>query len=150
MILIVEDESIYRRAISEILEASGLQREVATDGFQALQNLEKKHYTLAVVDLVLPGPVNGFDVIKKIKTTSPNTRIIAMSGYGNQSLVQKTYKAGADLFIPKPFKLEKLAEEVKKLLNVKKPEVESPSKKESSTIDIRTIPEIFNGFSSYI
>ncbi len=147
MILIVEDESIYRRAISEILEVSGLQREVATDGFQALQNLEKRHYTLAIVDLVLPGPVNGFDVIKKIKTTSPNTRIIAMSGYGNQSLVQKTYKAGADLFIPKPFKPEKLAEEVEKLLHVKKPGVESSPTKESSTIDIRTIPEIFNGFS---
>ncbi len=147
MILIVEDESIYRRAISEILEVSGLQGEVSTDGYQAMQNLEKRHYSLAIVDLVLPGPVNGFDVIKKIKTTSPGTRIIAMSGYGNQSLVQKTYKAGADLFIPKPFKPEKLAEEVEKLLQVKKKEVEPTTKTESSSIDIRTIPEIFNGFS---
>ncbi|MBN2411111.1 response regulator [candidate division KSB1 bacterium] len=147
MILIVEDESIYRRAITEILEVSGLQGEVATDGYQAMQNLEKKHYSLAIVDLVLPGPVNGFDVIKKIKTTSPGTHIIAMSGYGNQSLVQKTYKAGADLFIPKPFKPEKLAMEVEKLLQIKKTEVEPTPKTESSTIDIRTIPEIFNGFS---
>jgi len=147
MILIVEDESIYRRAIAEILEASGLQIEVATDGFQALQNLEKKHYSLAIIDLVLPGPVNGLDVIKKIKTKTPNTHVIAMSGYGNQSLIQKTYKAGADLFMPKPFKLEKLLEEVEKLLHIKKPAVEQTPKTKPSTIDIKTIPEIFNGFS---
>ncbi len=146
MILIVEDEPVFRSTISEMLQVLGMTIDIATDGYQALKNLEQKDYTLAIIDLVLPGPMNGLDVIKKIKLHTPSTRIIAISGYGNQSLIQKTYKAGADLYIPKPFKPEKLVDEAESLLAKKKP-AEPVVPIEEPKADKVSMPEIFNGFS---
>ncbi|HPG40245.1 MAG TPA: response regulator [bacterium] len=147
MILIVEDEPVFRSTITEMLQVLGMSIDIATDGYQALKNLEKKNYTLAIIDLVLPGPMNGLDVIKKIKLHTPSTRIIAISGYGNQSLIQKTYKAGADLFIPKPFKPEKLVDEAESLLAKKKSSDPVVQVEEEPKVDKGSMPELFNGFS---
>ncbi len=127
MILIVEDEALFSQAIAEMLDGFGKRVIIATDGDQALEKMEKYHYSLAVIDLVLPGPMNGLEVIKKIKLHTPSTRVIAISGYGNQSLIQKTYKAGADVFIAKPFKPVELIDHVEKLLFKRKAvETEEP------------------------
>lgn len=68
-ILVVEDESDVARLIAMILERAGYQVDIAFDGAQALEALEKKHYAGMTLDLMLPD-ISGLEVIAKARNLS--------------------------------------------------------------------------------
>ncbi|HPG40244.1 MAG TPA: response regulator [bacterium] len=112
MILVVDDEPIYQKLITNALKETGEDFDVADDGYAAIDKIQKNKYLLAIVDLVLPGPVNGNDIIKRIKKINPDTAVIVCTGYANQSILSKTEKAGADTHLLKPFNPEQLQQKV--------------------------------------
>jgi len=117
MILVVEDEPIYQKLITNSLVDTGCEIDVASDGYQALQKIKENKYILAVIDLVLPGAINGIDIIKQLKKESPETPIIVCSGYGSHTVQTKIEKAGANDFLIKPFTPEQMYEKVRSLLS---------------------------------
>ncbi|NOY59726.1 MAG: response regulator [Calditrichaeota bacterium] len=115
-ILIVDDDSAIRKYLSYTLNSANYQVELATDGYEALTQARNSKYDLAIVDLVLPGEMNGMDIINSLKTISPDTRVIATSAYSGQAFGDKTTRAGADIFITKTLLAEKLLTSVESLL----------------------------------
>lgn len=116
MILVVDDEPIYQKLITNALKGTDSEFDLADDGYAALDKIQKNHYILAIVDLVLPGPVNGNDIIKRIKKLHPDTAVIVCTGYANQSILNKIEKAGADTHLLKPFNPEQLQQIVASLV----------------------------------
>ncbi len=107
-ILIVEDDPVSQLFCQRILKKQGNEVDTASDGYEAIKKAKETNYDSLLVDLVLPGMMNGIDVIKKIRSLLPNSSIIAYSGFSDTDITERVIQAGADNFLAKPFKPEKL------------------------------------------
>jgi DNA-binding NtrC family response regulator len=125
-ILIVDDEPSMRMALSESLASCGYRIETAVDGQDALRKLSGGSFRLVITDMRMP-KLGGMDVLKSIKLTSPETKVIVITAYGTINTAVEAMKEGASEFIMKPFSLEDLERVVKTVLNKKGPEGEPSS-----------------------
>lgn len=108
-IFIVEDEKAIADTLKLNLELEGYSVIEANAGKKAMQlfNEHKNKINLVLLDVMLP-EINGFDLYKEFKKTSPNTPIIFLTAK-NQSIDKITgLKLGADDYLTKPFDLEEL------------------------------------------
>jgi len=146
MILVVDDEPIYQKLISKSLKGISCQIDIAGDGYVAMEKIKQNKYLLAIIDLVLPGAVNGMDIIRKLKKENPETPIIVCSGYGSSSIQTRIEKAGADDFIFKPFTPEKMFDKVRQLLNDKIDFEKQEQAADEGKIEPESIPQIIENF----
>lgn len=123
-ILLVDDDPVMQRYTGHILEKASFEVDTASDAFEAIDRARQISYDVVVVDLVLPGPLNGVDVIKEIRKSCPLAKIIAYSGFSDEDISEKVSIAGADNFLTKPFKPNELME----LVNAAKKELNEPHK----------------------
>jgi len=146
-VLIVDDEEDIRNLSSQILRSRGYNIDTAADGNEALQKTKQNPYDLALVDLVLPGGINGLDIIKEIAKSSSDTRIVAFTGFCDANIAEKTARAGAHGFLSKPFFSDQLVQTVSKWIgekdNLKKTK-DNIKKKANEDSDIE--PGIFSSF----
>ncbi len=120
-IIIVEDENFMASMMTSVLEKAGFSVEVATDGEEGLQKIEKTLPDLILLDLVLPG-INGFELLEKLKKEKRTEKIpvIIVSNLGTPEDIQKGLKTGANAFLIKTHILPKdLVDKVKKVLQQK-------------------------------
>jgi len=87
------------------------------EGLKAFDENEKKP-DLVITDLVLP-MISGFGLISLLKQQSPQTPVIAMTGWGKHPSELAT-EAKADMILMKPFELEDLDRSVSRLLSAKR------------------------------
>ena len=111
-ILIVEDDSLARDVLKELLQKD-YSVATATDGECAIEMVGKDGYSLIITDLKLPG-MNGIEVIRKVREISPETVSIVLTGYGTIESAVEAMKEGAFHYLTKPFRNDDL------LLNVKR------------------------------
>ncbi len=109
-ILIIDDEKQMRDITSQILKIEGHKIDTAADAENAIFKIKNNIYDILLVDLVLPGPMNGLDIIKQSRHSLKNIKIIAYSGFSGIDIAEKVIRAGADQFITKPFKRQELVE----------------------------------------
>ena len=118
-ILIVDDEKEMREISSQIFQVEGYEVDTASDAENALFKIKKNKYNFLLVDLVLPGRLNGIDIIKQVRKTLPHIKIIAYSGFSGIDIAEKVIRAGANNFITKPFKRQEIINVFNKLHNRK-------------------------------
>jgi two-component system response regulator AtoC len=114
-ILLIDDESHNREALSLLLANAGYQVRSAESGEEALEILQKTPFEIVITDLFLPG-VNGIDILKKVKEDSPYTNVILITGNASAETAVEAMKEGAFDYITKPFNFEKLKVQVSKAL----------------------------------
>lgn len=117
-ILIVDDDRDILAAMVATLEELGPTVFTASDGNDAITQAQATPPDLVVLDMMLPKR-SGFLVMEKLKSGKKRTdppRVIMVTG--NQGMRHKTYaeSLGVDLYLNKPFRMEKLVDSVKKLL----------------------------------
>ncbi len=144
-ILIVDDERDLRETSAELLRLEGYEVVTAADGDEAVMKSGANNFDLALVDLVLPGQMNGLEIISKLRTRSPQTHIIAFTGFSGQNFSQKAIKAGANEFVTKPGLAKNLVTNINKFFNKEsaivniQPEDESKPQNGSS-VQSRPVP----------
>ncbi len=119
-ILIVEDEADNLELLNMMLGNMGYNTDLANDGMEALELLEKNLPDLVISDVMMPR-LNGFELCKRIKDDE-NTRLIPvvlLTGLDSTEDRIHGIKAGADDFISKPFHLEELQARVGSLIKLK-------------------------------
>jgi len=124
-ILIVDDEPRLVRLVKVNLLASGYSVSTATDGKTAIEMLEAASYDLLILDIMLPGPFNGFEACKRIREFS-DIPIIMLTGRAREQDRIRGFDAGADDYITKPFSVEELLLRVKAILRRAHPSEEFP------------------------
>lgn len=103
-ILLVDDDRAFLRRLGEILKGAGYQVIKARTGIRAIELIERLHtdVDLAVIDLVLPGELSGFDVIGFLSRDSPDIKILAASALFREPQMYLARRLGAQDTVEKP------------------------------------------------
>jgi len=101
-ILIVDDDSIFGENLRELLVDLKYSVEFENSGTKAVQRLLREKFDVVLTDLKMNG-MNGFDVIREIKSIKPGIKIILMTGYGDSCTRIEALECGACHYITKPF-----------------------------------------------
>jgi two-component system, chemotaxis family, CheB/CheR fusion protein len=108
-VVVVEDQADARLMMQLLLESQGLTVSTAENGKDGVELIEDLRPDLALVDLGLP-VMSGFDLARHIRKNAPHarTRLVALSGYGQDSDVEAAIEAGFDEHLTKPVDLDRL------------------------------------------
>ena len=108
-ILVIDDEPIVRTSCIRSLSPEGYEVKLASSGKEALELLENEPFNLVLLDLKMPD-MDGIEVLKKIKDTWPDTKVVMITGYSTVETAVKTLKLGAFSYLEKPFTPDTLLE----------------------------------------
>src|SRR5271165_2202330 len=112
-ILIVDDEALTLRTIGRALDGEGFEVLLASSGEEALTTLADQQPDFALLDVVLPG-INGIEVLRQAKLTSPSTIFIMMSAYHLVERAVEAMKLGAFDYLTKPFHITDMVTTLKR------------------------------------
>ena len=114
-ILVVEDQPRVVRLVSEILRAVGYEVLVAGDGKQALEMVSVEQPDLVLLDVLLPGDMDGYKICRRLREFS-SVPIIMLTAKARDADVLTGFDAGADDYLTKPFNAKELIARVKAVL----------------------------------
>ena len=110
-ILVVDDDVALAEMIGIVLHNEGFDVVFCDDGSQALAQFQESHPDLVLLDVMLPG-MDGFDVCRAIRRIS-DAPIVMLTARSDTSDVVTGLEAGADDYVPKPFKPKELVARVR-------------------------------------
>jgi DNA-binding response OmpR family regulator len=114
-ILIVDDEAGMRETLQDILMQEGYKTETAKTGKEALEACQKETFDVAIIDVKLPD-MDGTSLLDTLKKFDPNLVRIIITGYPSLENAVESINSGADGYIVKPFKPQKLLAQIKERL----------------------------------
>ncbi|MNJ86191.1 Transcriptional activator protein CzcR [compost metagenome] len=114
-ILLVEDDAILSRNISDALLEEQLQVEFAYDGNIAEKLLKKKSFDCVILDINLPGK-NGYEICKTFRSYNTQTPVIMLTAFDDLEDKVQGYDCGADDYLTKPFYMRELLLRIQSLL----------------------------------
>lgn len=115
-IIIADDHIIIRAGIKQLLEGAHdmVVAGEASDGQKLIQEIQKNHYDVIVIDISMPGR-NGIEIIKQIRASGDKTPILALSYYPEEQFAIRVLKAGACGYMNKDVQPEELVEAIYKV-----------------------------------
>ena len=81
-LLVVDDEKPIRHLLRRIAERAGFEVDMAADGVEALEMLEKTDYAIAIVDLMMPR-LSGYELVQKISMLTPRPVVLVATAMAN-------------------------------------------------------------------
>jgi signal transduction histidine kinase/CheY-like chemotaxis protein len=108
-VAVVEDNPDNRHLVAEVMRMRGHRVVEADDGVSGVRAILDPPVDLAIVDIGLPG-WDGYEVARRVRASPPGrgVRLVALTGYGRDEDRARALAAGFDLFLVKPFDLDKL------------------------------------------
>jgi len=99
-ILLVDDNKFIRDTFSERLKKNKYEVVSAKDGEEAIDKIAADNFDVVITDIGMP-KVNGIEVLKFTKKNKPKIKVIMMSTYVNQEVINEVMKLGAYRYIEK-------------------------------------------------
>ncbi len=118
-ILVVDDDEILLPMLVETLSTLGYQTQGASNGEEALKKIEGVEFDLVITDIRMP-QMDGISFLRTLKEKKPKLPVIMITGFSLAYTQQRATQEGADGYLVKPFKIEKIEELVKNLLGERK------------------------------
>ena len=106
-ILIVDDDSEFRRSLKRILQKAGYHVSSASNGSQASEMLNKRVYPLILLDLHMQGK-SGLELLHEVKGKTPESKVIMITVDDSADNYSEAMSAGAFAVLQKPLKMKKL------------------------------------------
>ncbi len=115
-LLLVSGDQHGRTELSGFLMNSGYLVDEVSDAEEALAQCVKKKYVLMLVDLFIPGELNGVALIERIRQMQFKSAIVAFSNQGGKRIMEDALQAGADGYLPRDVLLAEILPAIKSLL----------------------------------
>jgi PAS domain S-box-containing protein len=107
-ILVAEDNAVNQKVALQMLKRLGYYADVAANGLEVLQALERQTYDVVLMDIQMP-EMDGIEAAQKIQERWPNRpRIIAITAYALEGDRDRFLQGGMDDYISKPIQIEEL------------------------------------------
>ena len=106
-ILVVDDEKSIREVMSIMLKRAGYAVTEASDGEEAIDQVNKEIYDLVITDLRMP-KADGMDVLKAVKSISPESVVLVVTAFGTADSAVEAMKHGAYDYLTKPFQIDEV------------------------------------------
>ena len=106
-ILIIDDERSIRNSLKEILMDEGYDVDVAENGVQGCEMVEKEKYSVIFCDIKMP-EMDGMEVLDRFASIGVDAAVIMISGHGDIDTAVECIKKGAFDFIQKPLDLNRI------------------------------------------
>jgi len=116
-LLFVDDEPNFLVLVDRILTNDGYRVTTALDSRQALSYVDCVDFSLAVLDIKM-APIDGVEVLARIKKRSPSTRVIMITGYPTAESRAESIRLGADAYLTKPINFSELKTLLRDLMAV--------------------------------
>jgi len=107
-ILVVDDEAEIRSLLGAVLQSKGYEVVTADDGAAALQQIQREHPAVVLMDLSMPR-MGGMDALPEIKRLDPEVPVIICTAHADLATAVRAMKLGAYDYLTKPFDVELLA-----------------------------------------
>jgi two-component system NtrC family sensor kinase len=114
-ILIIDDDPSHCEMVERFLTTYGYGVLTSNDSQEALFLSRSEFFNLVILDIRLPG-IDGLFLLSKIKSFSPDTEVIMVTGHWNIETAVQSFKLGAYDYLTKPIELDLLFQVVKKAL----------------------------------
>ena len=114
-IALVEDEKNLANLVVKYLEANNYEVTLYNTGEEAIQNIDKK-IDLWILDIMLPGEISGFDLLKALRYKEKNIPIIFTSARDKDIDKIVGLELGGDDYLAKPYSIRELVLRVKNIL----------------------------------
>ncbi|WP_088287143.1 response regulator transcription factor [Ideonella sp. A 288] len=117
-ILIVEDQADIRELIRMTLEMGGFEVHEAADGDAALLMIDRMTPDLMLLDVMMPGTIDGLGVCRRVKASARHrrTKVVMLSARDQPGDRQAGRQAGADEYLTKPFSPRQLLQVVERAI----------------------------------
>ncbi len=116
-ILVVDDDGLQREVTRALLVKLGYQVEVVSSGEEALGHLRQHPVDLLIVDMIMPGGMDGVETFRRVLELRPQQKAIIVSGFSESERVREAQLLGAGGYLRKPVTLERLAKAVREELD---------------------------------
>ncbi|UCG21160.1 MAG: response regulator, partial [Deltaproteobacteria bacterium] len=117
-LLVVDDEEITRANLQHILEKEGYQVVSASNGADALEEMEKAPFDVVLSDLLML-KVGGMELLQKVKDRYPQTEVVIITGYATVPSAVEALQKGAYHYLAKPLKIDEVRSTVSQALTRK-------------------------------
>lgn len=114
-ILLVEDDTINQKIVTEILRTKNIKVTFATDGVNALMEIAKGKFDVVLSDINMPN-FDGFQLLEYMKEKNIDIPVIFLTGLKDESLELKSLKMGAVDYIRKPVDRDLLLLKLEKII----------------------------------
>lgn len=125
-ILYVEDDASLSFVTRDNLELQGYTITHCVDGKQALETVQKQHFDLCILDIMLP-EIDGFTVAQEIRKMNTHVPILFLTAKSMKEDRIHGLKLGADDYITKPFSIEELILRIEVFLRRSKNNIPPPN-----------------------
>ena len=114
-VLVVDDETVLRKAVTYTLQKEGMEVVEAADGEEAVKLIDQEQsFDALVTDVQMPGRVNGIQVAEHARVVSPELPVIVVSGDTGGASLPELGEHGA--FLTKPFSFTTLVSLLRRFL----------------------------------
>lgn len=124
-VLVVDDDAALAEMLQIVLQASGFETSWVARGDEAVDEFQRFHPDLVLLDLMLPGR-DGVDVCRDLRATS-DVPIVMLTAKSDTTDVVAGLEAGADDYVPKPFRTQELLARVRTRLRRNARDEDDPS-----------------------
>ena len=114
-LLIVDDETGIVDEVREFFQEEGYEVHTADTAKQGMELVQQFSPDILLLDMKLPD-MSGLEVLKYCKRFHPKIKVIVNTGYVDQSIIDDAERIGRDAFLQKPFNLERLKDEIDRLI----------------------------------
>jgi len=112
-LLFVDDDAEFREVLVARFSRRGFRVHEARDGAQALELVERRHFDVVVLDMLMPG-LTGIEVLERLKAADPESEVLLLTGEGTIETAVQAMRLGAYDYLTKPFSLADLETRVEK------------------------------------
>ena len=120
-VIVIDDEPIVGKRLKPALEKSGFSVEYYDNGAAALKRIDESDFDIVVTDFRMD-EIDGMEVLTRVMTSSPRTKVIIITGYATIEVAREAMAKGAFDVIAKPFKPNDLREIVQRAAEALKAE----------------------------